>query len=254
MSSVGNSKQGVFDQATRLMHWLTAGLMLLVFALAFSIDLATSRPFHTAFLQLHRSVGLTVWVVTLIRLAWRHVAKYPDWPRDMSQPMRVAAMASEYALYALLVAQPILGILQTNAHGDNVNLFFIGQLPALIQKNRPLAQQLLTVHKAVGFSLLGLIAIHVSAALFHHFWRRDDTLTAMLPAVAAWRTIKSRADQTPEADAPPSRNANSNRTPRSAIPGCSSRATWIRTTASRSSSTSRAPIITCVRSILGWSE
>jgi cytochrome b561 len=45
-----------------------------------------------------------------------------------------------------------------------------------------LAQQLLTVHKSVGFSLLGLIAIHVSAALVHHFWRRDDTLTAMLPA------------------------------------------------------------------------
>jgi len=50
-------------------------------------------------------------------------------------------------------------------------------MPALIEKNRRWAQQLLTVHKSVGFSLLGLIALHVSAALFHHFWRRDDTLT-----------------------------------------------------------------------------
>jgi len=196
MRAAGNSKRGVFDPTTRLMHWLTAGLMLCVFVLAFSIDLATSRASHTAFLQLHRSVGLTVWVVTLFRLAWRHFANYPDWPSDMSQIMRVAAMASEYALYALLLAQPILGILLTNAHGDHVNLFFIGQLPALIEKNRQLAQQLLTVHKAVGFSLLGLIALHVSAALFHHFWRRDDTLTAMLPAAAAWRTLKPRADQT----------------------------------------------------------
>lgn len=196
MRAVGSSKRGVFDRATRLMHWLTAGLMLCVFVLAFSIDLATSHAAHTAFLQLHRSVGLTVWLVTLFRLAWRHSAKYPDWPSDMPRTMRVAAMASEYALYALLLAQPILGILQTNAHGDRVNLFFIGQLPALIEKNRPLAQQLLTVHKAVGFSLLGLIALHVSAALFHHFWRRDDTLTAMLPAAAAWRTLKPRTDQT----------------------------------------------------------
>jgi cytochrome b561 len=191
------------------MHWLTAGLMLSVFVLAFSIDLATSRASHTAFLQLHRSVGLTVWVVTLFRLAWRHFAKYPDWPSDMSQTMRVAAMASEYALYALLLAQPILGILQTHAHGDHVNLFFIGQLPALIDKSRPLAQQLLIVHKAVGFSLLGLIALHLSAALFHHFWRRDDTLKAMLPAAAAWRTLGSRADQTREADAAPSRSLSS---------------------------------------------
>jgi cytochrome b561 len=205
MRAVGNSTRGVFDQATRLMHWLTAGLMLCVFVLAFSIDLATSRAMHTAFLQLHRSVGLTVWVVTLFRLAWRHFAKYPDWPSDMPQTMRVAAMASEYALYALLLAQPILGILQTSAHGDHVNLFFVGQLPALIDKNRPLAQQLLTIHKAVGFSLLGLIALHVSAALFHHFWRRDDTLTAMLPAAAAWRTREPRSDQTCEAGAAPSR-------------------------------------------------
>jgi cytochrome b561 len=208
MRAVDKPKRGVFDQATRLMHWLTAGLVLLVFVLAFSIDLATSRAFHTVFLQLHRSVGLTVWVVTLFRLAWRQVAKYPDWPSDMSQTMRITAMASEYGFYALLLAQPILGILQTNAHGDHVNLFLIGQLPALIQKNRPLAQHLLTAHRAVGFSLLGLIALHVSAALFHHFWRRDDTLSAMLPAAAAWRTLKSRADRTREA-VPPNRNVNS---------------------------------------------
>jgi cytochrome b561 len=194
MRAVGNSERGVFDQATRLMHWVTAGLMLCVFVLAFSIDLATSHTFHTALLQLHRSVGLTIWVVTLFRLGWRHFAKYPDWPGDMPQIMRVAAMASEYALYALLLLQPILGILQTNAHGDRVSLYFIGQLPALIQKNRPLAQQLLIAHKAVGLSLLGLITLHVSAAAFHHFWRRDDTLTAMLPAAARWRPVTNRRD------------------------------------------------------------
>jgi cytochrome b561 len=208
MRAVGNSDRGVFDQATRLMHWLTAGLVLTVFVLAFSIDLATSQASHTAFLQLHRSVGLAVWVLTLFRLAWRHFAKYPDWPSDMSRTMQVAAMASEYALYALLLAQPILGILQTNAHGDHVSLFFIGELPALIEKNRPLAHQLLSVHKALGFSLLGLIALHVSAALYHHFWRRDDTLTAMLPAAAAWRTLRPRFDQTRGADATPSRNGS----------------------------------------------
>jgi cytochrome b561 len=215
MRAVGNSKRGVFDRTTRLMHWLTAGLMLSVFVLAFSIDRATSQSSHTALLQLHRSVGLTIWVVTLFRLAWRQFAKYPEWPSDMSRTMRVAAMATEYALYALLLAQPILGILQTNAHGDHVNLFFIGQLPALIQKNRPLAHELLSVHKALGFSLLGLIALHVSAALFHHFWRRDDTLTAMLPAAAACRTLKPRADQTRQTDAAPSRSVGSG-TPNSA--------------------------------------
>jgi len=62
-----------------------------------------------------------------------------------------------------------------------VNLFFLGQLPALIAQNRPLAKQLLEVHETFGLLLLGLIVLHASAALYHHFWRRDDTLEAMLP-------------------------------------------------------------------------
>jgi cytochrome b561 len=195
MRTDSNPNLRVFDPTTRLLHWLTASLVLLVFVLAFSIDLATSRASHTVFLQLHRSVGLTVWVLTMVRLVWRRFANYPNWPSDMPQAMRVAAMASEYALYALLLVQPVLGLLQTGARGDHVDLFFIGQLPALIEKNRPLAQQLLTIHEAVGFSLLGLVGLHVSAALFHHFWRRDDTLTAMLPSASGWPPLGSWADK-----------------------------------------------------------
>jgi cytochrome b561 len=99
----------------------------------------------------------------------------------MPQAMRFAAQWSEYALYALLLIQPILGLLQTNSRGDRVDLFFLGQLPALIGTDRPLAKQLLEVHVTVGLLLLGLIALHAGAALYHHFWRRDDTLEAMLP-------------------------------------------------------------------------
>ena len=202
MRAVGNSERGLFDRTTRWMHWLTAGLMLCAFVFAFCIDLATSRTAHTAFLQLHRSIGLTVWLLTLFRMAWRAFATFPDWPSDMPRTMRAAAVTSEYALYALLLAQPILGLLQTNAHGDQVNLFLIGQLPALMGKNQPVAQLLLAAHKSVGFALFGLIALHASAALFHHFARRDDTLTAMLPAAAAWRPLKLRPRQTDRRNRP----------------------------------------------------
>jgi cytochrome b561 len=88
-----------------------------------------------------------------------------------------------YALYALMLTQ-IVGLLHTNPHGDRANLFFLGQLPALIGQDRPLAKQLLKVHETVGLLLLGLIALHASAALYHHFWRRDDTLETMLHATA----------------------------------------------------------------------
>lgn len=183
-----------FDRATRLLHWSTAALMAIVFGLAFSIDLATSTASHIAFLQLHRAMGLAVWALSLARLCWRQFAKYPEWPHDMSELMRAAAKTSEYALYLLLLTQPILGLLQTNAHGDRVNLFFVGQIPALIDTNRPLAHELLLAHKFVGFSLLGLIALHAFAALFHHFIKHDGVLTAMLPAAERWRKPTSSRD------------------------------------------------------------
>jgi cytochrome b561 len=177
----GDPELRVFDRTIRFLHWLTLFLIVAIFLLAFSIDFATSRAQSVALTQLHRSFGVTVWVVMLGRLVWRQFSRFPNWPPDMPQAMRFAAQWSEYALYALLLIQPILGLLQTNARGDRVDLFFLGQLPALIGTDRPLSKQLLEVHETVGLLLLGLIALHVGAALYHHFWRRDDTLEAMLP-------------------------------------------------------------------------
>jgi cytochrome b561 len=192
----GDPERRVFDPTTRLLHWLTAGLMLLVFILAFSIDHTKSNTSFMDVLQLHRSFGITVWAVTVVRLAWRQFARFPNWPADMPRPMRLAAQGSEYMLYALLLAQPVLGLLQTNASGDRLDLFFLHQLPPLIEEDRPLARQLLTAHETIGMLLLGLIALHVSAAFFHHFWRRDNTLTAMLPFATGRRPreygLKSR--------------------------------------------------------------
>ena len=189
----GDPELSAFDGTIRFLHWLTLFLIVAIFVLAFSIDLASSRQQAVALTQLHRSFGVTVWVVVLGRLVWRQFSRFPNWPADMPQAMRFAAQWSEYALYALLLIQPILGLLYTNARGDRVDLFFLGQLPALIGTDRPLAKQLLDVHETVGLLLLGLIALHVAAALYHHFWRRDDTLDAMLPQGMRRRVRKGTA-------------------------------------------------------------
>jgi cytochrome b561 len=184
-----------FDPVIRFLHWLTLFLVATIFVLAFSIHFASSSAEAIVLTQLHRSFGVTVWVVMLCRFVWRQFARFPNWPADMPQAMRFAAHWSEYALYALLLTQPILGLLQTNARGDRVSLFFLGELPALIGTDRPLAKQLLGVHQTVGLLLLCLIALHASAALYHHFWRRDDTLEAMLPQVVRRRSVMGRAHE-----------------------------------------------------------
>jgi cytochrome b561 len=170
-----------FDPIIRAAHWLTLLLLIAAFGLAFAHEHAGSRAAATALLQLHRSFGLTLWPVTLFRLAWRQISRFPPWPIDMPDWMRAAARGSEYLLYALLLLLPLLGLLQTNAHGDRVDLFLLGELPPLIGRDRALARQLLAAHEAVALLLLAVIGVHAAAALFHHFIRRDDTLNAMLP-------------------------------------------------------------------------
>jgi cytochrome b561 len=82
----------------------------------------------------------------------------------------------------LLLAQPLVGLLYTNAYGLRVNLFFLGEIPAVIDRDRQLASQLGSVHSFLGYTLLAVIGLHAAAALFHHFIRRDEVLNTMLPA------------------------------------------------------------------------
>src|ERR1700680_4774471 len=78
----------VFDPVIRFFHWLTLFLVATIFVLAFSIDFASSKE-AVALIQLHRSFGVTVWVVTLGRLVWRQFSRFPNWPADMPQTMRL---------------------------------------------------------------------------------------------------------------------------------------------------------------------
>ena len=169
-----------FDPVIKFLHWLTLFLIVTVFGLAFSVDHVPSGA-KGSILQLHRSIGLTIWIVTFGRLVWRQFTRFPNWPEDMTQAVRVATNASEYMLYALLLIQPVLGLIHTNAHGDKVNLFFLGNLPALIGPDRLFARQVHAIHEMVGYILLGMIGLHAASGLYHHFWRHDRTLRAMLP-------------------------------------------------------------------------
>src|SRR6266566_4144949 len=89
----GDPELRVFDPVIRFLHWLTLFLVVTIFVLAFSIDFASSKEKEeaVALIQLHRSFGVTVWAVTLGRIVWRQVSRFPNWPADMPQAMRFAA-------------------------------------------------------------------------------------------------------------------------------------------------------------------
>ena len=85
------------------------------------------------------------------------------------------------ALYGLLIAQPIIGWFATSAYGAQISFFGLFTLPALVEKDESLSKPLFQVHELIGFIIAGLLVMHIGAALYHYFIRRDGVLQRMLP-------------------------------------------------------------------------
>src|ERR1700688_4125839 len=100
----GDPELRAFDPVIRFLHWLTLFLIAAIFVLAFSIDFASSKEEAVTLIELHRSFGVTVWIVTLGRLVWRQFSRFPHSPVDMPQPMRLPAHRSGEGLLRLLLA------------------------------------------------------------------------------------------------------------------------------------------------------
>ena len=112
-----------YDRVLKAVHW---SALLLIAAAYFAIwgSYAAATKEQAAFLmQLHRSLGVTVFVLTVFRLGWRWHARIPSLPADLPAIQKMAARVAEYVLYALLLAQPILGILNINARGRRIDSF-----------------------------------------------------------------------------------------------------------------------------------
>lgn len=173
---------GRFDKVTIWLHWTTLLLIVVMFASAFARERASDGDSAAYLLTLHRSTGVTLWLLTLVRLIWRVTGgRSPPLPARTPTLQRWAARLTEYGLFLLLVIQPITGFVQSIARGKPFTLFGLS-FPAVIARDRDLTHFFASLHTDGALLLLGLIAVHSMAALLHHFILRDDVLRAMLPA------------------------------------------------------------------------
>jgi len=162
------------------LHWLTALLIVAGFTLGLSM---VGLPFSRQKLQWyawHKWIGITVWLMTCARLAWRWTHLAPPM-EPMPQWQRRAAVVTHVLLYALLVVIPLSGWLYSSATGVQVVYLGLLPLPDLLPKDRPMADVLRGVHLTLNFTLAALVCIHGAAALKHHFFDRDAVLKKMLP-------------------------------------------------------------------------
>jgi cytochrome b561 len=165
----------------QLLHWLIVALIITQFTLATLFDDLPPGARKLALLARHKSVGITILMLAVLRLAWRWANPKPPLPDTLRPWERTLARFTHALLYALLVAVPLAGWTMSSARGFPVSWFGFFTLPDLVPKNKPLYEVLMTTHAVLAWTLGVVAVIHMLAALKHHFVHKDDVLRRMLP-------------------------------------------------------------------------
>lgn len=165
-------------------HWLTVLAVLGLVIVGLVMQELPNSPTKIQVYALHKSVGLTVLALTLLRLLWRLVAGAPPPVPGTPRWQVLAAQATHGALYVLLLAMPLSGWLYNSASGFPLKWFGLFGLPKLSGYDAEVKAFALEMHEWGFIALLALVALHAGAALWHHYSHRDATLARMLPGVS----------------------------------------------------------------------
>jgi cytochrome b561 len=172
---------GKHAPATIALHWATVMAVVVVVAAIYLRETTEEKWIRQAFLDLHRQLGLLIIVGLVLRLAVRFTVGMADHTKDMPALMRWAAWLAHIALYAMLLAVPVLGWAASNAHDVKLNFLGTLPLPNLVKADSDLSDTLDDYHKWSTWAMGVLVLMHIGAALWHHHVRKDGVLKAMLP-------------------------------------------------------------------------
>ncbi|HLJ65102.1 MAG TPA: cytochrome b [Stellaceae bacterium] len=167
----------------RFLHCLVAALIVIIMPMGL-VMVALDRGLAQNILFItHESLGLTVLALMLARLAWRLTHPAPAPSAALSPLERRASGGVHWALYGLLLAMPVTGYITVVAGGFPLTYFALINVPRMLEKDEPLSKLAGLAHVSLQYAVYALVALHVAAALHHHFIRRNDVLARMWPNV-----------------------------------------------------------------------
>lgn len=165
----------------KLFHWTMAALILAQIALGLTAASWRLSPTKIELFFWHKSTGMLILALLALRLAWRLANPTPAFPSGMPAWERAGAHLSHALLYLLMVALPVTGWIVNSASNIPFRIFWLIPLPAIVAPDKPTADLVARVHGGL-FALLALVLLaHIGAALRHHFVKRNNVLTRMLP-------------------------------------------------------------------------
>ena len=180
-----------YGSVAMTLHWLIAASVLVNLCLGlYMADLPRSDTSRFILFQTHKSIGLTVLVLSLVRVGWRLINPIPPLPRGMNPALRFGAQATHVLLYFLIVAVPLAGwaMVSSSSLGLSTPYFGLFSWPNIsFLTDLPHATKVQsfglfkTTHTLLAYLMIGLFVLHLFGALYHQFLRRDDVLRRMIP-------------------------------------------------------------------------
>lgn len=171
-----------YTRTAILLHWLIALLIIAGFILGLVMtDIPGLTMTKLKYYSWHKWIGVTVFLLAIVRVAWRSTHTPPPTQALMPAWQEKAALVTHWLLYFLIFAVPLSGYFYSLAAGVPVVYFGVIPLPSLIDKNEAIKGTLQLLHVTLNYTMAGLVGVHSLAALKHQFFDRDGTLARMLP-------------------------------------------------------------------------
>lgn len=195
--TVGHPTRGRHQTLTIALHWVTALLLLTQIALAILHDQVSDAEIRRGVLTAHRSLGVGIAVLVMLRLVWRLLGmRLVPFPASMTRWHQWGARLSEWGLYTLLLGQPLTGMAATLFRGRPFDLLGV-QVPALMAPHKVRATTALELHALGAYALAGLVLVHAGAAILHRVIANDGVLESMLPVPRKGRLTPIRSAPEP---------------------------------------------------------
>lgn len=183
-----NNSSSEFGLLSKVLHWLMAAIIITLLAVGIYMadlpqDTQMQKEYAFQFYGLHKSFGVVIMGLIILRLVWIRLSPPPALPAVFERKERIIIKAVQGMLYLVMILAPLSGYLMSNAGGYPVHFFGLGELPALIGKSKEIGGFAHEMHGIMGLAMIGLIVLHMAGAIKHRLKDKggeSDILKRML--------------------------------------------------------------------------
>lgn len=168
-----------YGSMTKFLHWLVGIVIIALVIVGFVMESMEPSDQKWQFYKLHKAIGVSIFAFVIFRVCWRLINRSVAGPVNTPRWQILAAKFTHFFLYLAMIAMPLSGLLMSLYGGHNIDMFGLLVIEGF-EKQASLASFFHMIHGRAAYAIAGLIILHVLAAFFHHFVRRDDVLIKMI--------------------------------------------------------------------------